>query len=200
VNGDDIDDIVQGDAVDSDGFEPVGGTVSLWFGGRTGPFADPLRLYQGMQWLVRHADEAGDEFGASIDAGDVDGDGYADVVVGTPGENQGTGSFTVVRGGRDELANAVGTGFGFRNDGVPGAPRPGRRLGAAVAIVPDPDGEGVAVAVTVPGAGRLEDAVLLFRRGLGAFAPGEVEASTLDWDVVASPRLEGLRLIRPGPS
>ena len=98
--------------------------------------------------------------------------------MGTPGENQGTGSFAVVRGGRDGLADAVGAGFGFSDRGVPGAPRPGRRLGAAVAIVPDPDGEGVAVAVTVPGADRLEDAVLLFRRGAGAFAPGEVEAST----------------------
>jgi hypothetical protein len=46
----------------------------------------------------------------------------------------------------------------------------------------------------------LEDAVLLFRRGVGAFAPGEVEASTLEWDVMASPLLESLRLIRPGPS
>ena len=200
VDGDDIDDIVQGDAVDSDGQEPVGGTVWLWFGGRAGPAAEPLRLYQGTRWLVRHADEAADEFGASVDAGDLDGDGYADVVVGTPGENQGTGSFAVVRGGRDGLADVVGAGFGLNSREVPGAPRPGRRLGASVAIVPDPDGDGVAVAVTVPGADRLEDAVLLFRRGAGAFAPGEVEAVRLDWDVVASPRLEALRLIRPGPS
>ena len=200
VDGDDIDDIVQGDAVDSDGLEPVGGTVWLWFGGRAGPASKPLRLYQGTRWLVQPADEAGDEFGASVDAGDLDADGFADIVVGTPGENQGTGSFAVVRGGRDGLADAVGAGFGFKDRGVPGAPRPGRRLGAAVAVVPDPDGEGVAVAVTVPGADRLEDAVVLFRRGTGAFAPGEVEAAQLDWEVVASPRLEGLRLIRPGPS
>ena len=198
VDGDDFDDIVQGDAVDTDGREPVGGRVWVWFGGRAGPTDPPLSLHQGTRW-VRASDQADDDFGEAVDAGDLDGDGYADIVVGAPGENLRSGSFVVIRGGRDGLADATGAGFGLRHPGVPGTPQPGRRLGDTVAVVPDPDGDGVAVAVTVPGADRLSDAVLVFRRGAGAFAPGEVEASGLDWGVVASPRLEGVRLVRPGP-
>ena len=153
--------------------------------------ASPWRLYQGTP-LAPHRPRTSPATPSAPRSTrrDLDGDGYADIVVGTPGENQGTGSFAVVRGGRDGLADALSAAFGFNDRGVPGDPRAGRRLGAGVAIVPDPDGDGVAVAVTVPGADRLEDAVLLFRRGAGAFAPGEVEASRLDWDVVASPRLE----------
>ena len=198
VDGDDFDDIVQGDAVDIDGLEPLGGSVWVWLGGRGGPGGEPLRLHQGTGSLFRSADEAGDGFGTSVDAGDLDGDGYADIVVGTPGENQRTGSFAVIRGGRDGVADAGSAGFGFGDRGVPGAPLAGRRIGAQVAIVPDPEGDGVAVAVTVPGADRLRDAVLVFRRGAGAFAPGEVEALRLNWEVVASPQLEDMRLVRPG--
>jgi predicted Ser/Thr protein kinase len=198
VDGDGLDDIVQGDAVDLDGLPPVGGRVWVWLGGRDGPTDEPLPLYQGTRWLSLWTDEPGDTFGASVDAGDLDGDGYADIVVGTPGENQNTGSFAVIRGGRDGLADVGSAGFGLRARGVPGAPLPGRRLGAGVAIVPDPDGDGVVVAVTVPGADRLRDAVLVFRRGAGAFAPGDVDVSRLDWGTVASPQLENLRVVRPG--
>jgi predicted Ser/Thr protein kinase len=196
VDGDEYYDIVQGDAVDVDGIAPVGGRVAVWFGSHEGPTGEPLELYQGTRWLNRWADEPGDGFGASVDAGDLDGDGFADIVVGTPGENQRIGSFAVIRGGRDGLADASTGGIGFGDRGVTGTRLPGRRIGSGVAIVPDPDGDGVAVAVTVPGADRLRDAVLVFRRGAGAFAPGEVEASPLDWDDVASPRLERLRLVR----
>jgi hypothetical protein len=198
VDGDDVDDVVQGDAVDMDGLPPVGGRVWVWFGGREGPTGEPLEVYQGTQWLHRSTDDPGDAFGDSVDAGDLDDDGYADIVVGVPGENEQRGSFAVIRGGRDGLADVNSAGFGLRDRDVPGEPRPGARFGDAVAIVPDTDGDGVAVAVTVPGADRLRDAVLLFRRGAGAFAPGEVESSRLDWGSVVSPRLESLRLVRPG--
>jgi predicted Ser/Thr protein kinase len=196
VDGNDVDDIVQGDAVDINGLPPVGGRLWVWLGGREGPTDEPLDVYQGTQWLPSSSDEEGDAFGDSVDAGDLDGDGYADIVVGVPGENEESGSFAVLRGGRDGLARANSPGFGLRD--LPGGGRPNARLGDAVAIVPDTDGEGVAVAVTVPGAARLRNAVLLFRRGAGAFAPGEVESERLDWDAVASPQLADLRLVRPG--
>ena len=67
-----------------------------------------------------------------------------------------------------------------------------------MAIVPDTDGDGVAVAVTVPGADRLRDAMLLFRRRAGAFAPGEVDSERLDWSPVESPQPGSLRLVRAG--
>jgi hypothetical protein len=53
--------------------------------------------------------EAGDNFGSAVAAGDMDGDGYADLVVGASGEAigevKGAGSVTVVFGSESGLAN-----------------------------------------------------------------------------------------------
>jgi hypothetical protein len=51
--------------------------------------------------------EDGDLFGTSLATGDFDGDGYADVAVGVPGEDDASaidaGSVTVLRGSRSGL-------------------------------------------------------------------------------------------------
>ncbi|MEG7741722.1 FG-GAP repeat protein, partial [Listeria monocytogenes] len=44
---------------------------------------------------VPGGDEPGDGFGASLALGDLDRDGYADLVVGAPGEDEGAGRVTL---------------------------------------------------------------------------------------------------------
>ncbi|MQY05233.1 FG-GAP repeat protein [Actinomadura macrotermitis] len=55
---------------------------------------------------VPGAAEAGDRFGSSLASADFNRDGYADLAVGAPGENAGTGSVTILWGSRSGLAKA----------------------------------------------------------------------------------------------
>ncbi|WP_237277360.1 FG-GAP-like repeat-containing protein, partial [Streptomyces caniscabiei] len=67
------------------------GWVTLVPGGANGPVATArLRLDQASAG-VPGAAESGDQWGAATAWGDVDGDGYADLVVGAPGEDDTTG-------------------------------------------------------------------------------------------------------------
>lgn len=58
--------------------------------------------------------EAGDRFGSGLSSADLDGDGYADLVVGAPGEEAGgrTGSLAVVWGGKKGLSGATAVASG----------------------------------------------------------------------------------------
>jgi len=91
-------------------------------------------------------DEAGDRFGAALAAGDFDGDGYADLAVGTPGEAPGKapagGAVTVLRGS----AKGLHAGTVLLQSAAGGAVEKGDRFGAALAT----DGKGELV-VGAPG-------------------------------------------------
>ena len=65
---------------------------------------------------------AGDEwiFGASLAAGDFDGDGADDLAVGAPGEDDGIGSVTVMPGGADGLTAVGAKHWTQDTPGVPG--------------------------------------------------------------------------------
>ncbi len=77
VNGDGFADLLVGSSQDWPGGSAPG-TASLYLGSAAGPGATPAWTFQG--------DQPGAAFGYSLaSAGDVNGDGYADVVVGEPG-------------------------------------------------------------------------------------------------------------------
>ena len=76
-------------------------------------------------------------FGASVSgAGDFDGDGFADVIVGAPDREQGRGEARVFSGASGELLAVFG---GFHNDMSAG---PGTGVGASVAFLGQFDGVG----------------------------------------------------------
>ncbi|NJP92521.1 hypothetical protein HCN51_24125 [Nonomuraea sp. FMUSA5-5] len=79
-------------------------------------------------------DEAGDNFGAALAAGDMNGDGYADLAIGVPGEvpYQETakgGSIYVYKGS----AGGVVKGWDAKQEDAGGATEAGDRFGAALA-------------------------------------------------------------------
>jgi predicted Ser/Thr protein kinase len=173
VDGDGRGDIIQGDSVPQFD-DPPGGELRIWRGGRRGPTGDPLVISQATRH-VPGVDNGGDAFGAGVDAGDLDGDGYADIVVSAPGEDQQQGAITVIRGGRDGIARTGNAGFS-RGDGVPGTGVPGEALGWSVAVMNVSGDKRPEVAVAVRGASRIEDAVYVLEHGRGAFGPGETKA------------------------
>jgi hypothetical protein len=96
----------------------------------------------GARWWDQSGDvpgvpEAGDEFGTVLAAGDLTGDGRAELVVGSPKEKVGTvagGWVTVLPGSPAGLVAAGSVGYAQGAGGVPGVVLDGAQFGAAIAI------------------------------------------------------------------
>lgn len=123
LNDDGYDDVVAGDICRDNSR----GRILVYYGGAEG--LSTARMD------VRLGNEAYDFFGAAVDgAGDVNGDGYADVVVGAYGHNlaQGTGQAYVYHGGPSGLrASPAITFTGHRDDYLGYAVAGGRMNGDA---------------------------------------------------------------------
>jgi hypothetical protein len=128
VNGDGYDDIVQGDADSVKRGERPIGLVRLWRGQAEGGPRLPEVIYR---TVARDPESKGDRFGEAIDAGQVDADRFADVVVAARDPGSGSGTITLVHG-------APG-GFGGRRPLADTAP-------AATLAIVRPAGGGVFVA------------------------------------------------------
>jgi hypothetical protein len=81
VNGDGYSDVLIG-APDYDNGQTDEGSVYLWLGGATGPVANGTPL--NANWSAQ-SDQASAQLGFSVStAGDINGDGFSDVVIGAP--------------------------------------------------------------------------------------------------------------------
>ncbi|MET7846771.1 FG-GAP-like repeat-containing protein [Streptomyces avermitilis] len=80
----------------------------------------------------------GDQFGYSLAAGDVTGDGYPDIAVGVPGEDIGSireaGSVVLLKGGASGLTGTGAQAFTQSTSGVPGVSEKGDFFGASVLL------------------------------------------------------------------
>ncbi|MBX3251835.1 MAG: FG-GAP repeat protein [Myxococcales bacterium] len=102
VNGDGFADAIVGAALTDPGGRIDAGAVVVFLGSGAGLSRAPARVLVGQ--------DQGDQFGTSVGVGDVNGDGFADVVVGaplaSPGGRHNAGTASVVLGSAAGLAMA----------------------------------------------------------------------------------------------
>ncbi|MER6016074.1 FG-GAP-like repeat-containing protein [Streptomyces bluensis] len=148
VDKDGYGDIVTGNFMEKSTDEPnggLGGAVTVTYGASTGLSSrTPVRITQDTTGVPGTA-EKGDGFGWSLSAGDVNGDGYADIAVGIENEAVGSvykaGSFAVLRGSASGLTGSGAKVFHQNTTGVPGTAERLDNFGSAVHLT-DTDGNG----------------------------------------------------------
>lgn len=116
------------------------GRVTVVYGTSTGPGTRVQTIHQDSPGIPG-AVEQGDDWGFAATSADLDRDGYADLVVASPGEDvgdiQGRGGLTVVWGG----AKGLGPGTVFHSPVAPEYPGQGDQFGLDV-VAGDFDGDG----------------------------------------------------------
>ncbi|MEU9183104.1 FG-GAP repeat protein [Streptomyces sp. NPDC048484] len=180
INNDGYDDLVTGhnSSLDHEAEGMTGGLIGVYYGGDNG-----LEGQEGPEdateeapqyWTqnspgVPGAGERGDAWGTELSVDDVDGDGYADVAVGAPGEDIGTvadaGAVWLLRGSADGLTATGAQSFDQNSTDVPGTAEAGDLWGAQVRLA-DSDDDG--------------------RSELLAAAPGEDTRDGVVWQLPAS--------------
>ncbi|MEU4681536.1 esterase [Streptomyces xinghaiensis] len=155
IDGDGLDDLVTGEpsSPDDGGSTLTGGLVGVYYGSASGPAgqggaADPETP---PQWWTQDSPgipgvaEQGDGWGSDLSVADTDGDGYADVAIGAPGEDIGSiadaGAVWVLRGAAGGLTATGVRDVNQDTENVPGVPETADRFGGQVRLA-DPDGDG----------------------------------------------------------
>ena len=173
------------------------GQVKLWLGGRDGPRTTPITLTQDTQDIPGN-DQPGDEFGAVVEAGDLDADGYADMVVAATRENEGAGRVTVIRGGRRGYASTGNSWFDQDSLRVPGRRTIDGEFGSAISLLNLSDDRRLDLAVAARGEHIANARVMVVEGGPGVFSPDETRTRIVGGAAarVHAPRGVRIRLAR----
>ncbi|GAA0299454.1 FG-GAP and VCBS repeat-containing protein [Kineococcus aurantiacus] len=152
-NGDGYEDLAIGSPYQAVRGKADAGTVTVSYGGFGGVSAGGTQLWHGDSPQLDGSASDHEFFGTALAAADFDGDGYADLAVGVPGNGSGAtgaGSVVVLKGGPGGLT-ATGSREYRQGAGVPGTAGTSEDFGWALAAG-DFDRDGRAdLAVGAPG-------------------------------------------------
>ncbi len=176
LNEDGYADVIVG-APDYDGPQPDAGAAFVYYGGPDGlVITAPHTLLVG--------DQVRGRFGAAVDtAGDVNSDGYADIIVGAPGYDI-TGTVTLTDAGQVSIHYGTANGLVTETIWVMTGDQSGARFGAAVSTAGDVNGDGYAdIFVGAPDydAGQAEGGAAFVYQG-GARGPAQEPSWTITGD------------------
>ncbi|MCX4767668.1 integrin alpha [Streptomyces sp. NBC_01275] len=161
VNGDGYDELVTGDESSSES----GGLVAIRYGGEDGLTDLADELTQDSPGVPGAAEE-GDGWGADLSVADTDGDGYADIAIGAPGEDIGTvadaGAVWVIRGQQRGWTPAGVRSFDQNSTYVPGSAEAADAFGAQVRLVDTDRGGRCELLAAAPGENTGDGVVIAF--------------------------------------
>ena len=157
-NGDGIDEVAIGDRA-SNSNPGGGGSVYVYRRSAADTWTLQTTIRQG-NGAYNGADEAGDEFGSSLASGDFDNDGFEDLAIGLPGQDEpgspaivSTGAVQVVYGSDSGLTGTRDRIFTALTDGLDYAPDNSDEYGYALAAGDIDDDGDDDLAIGVPGRG-----------------------------------------------
>ncbi|WP_328496093.1 integrin alpha [Streptomyces sp. NBC_00414] len=156
IDNDGYDDLVTGhnSSLDHEAEGMTGGLIGVYYGGDSGlrgQEAPEDATEEAPQYWTQNSPgvpgtgERGDAWGTELSVADVDGDGYADVAVGAPGEDVGTvpdaGAVWLLRGSAEGLTATGAQSFDQNSAEVPGTAEAGDAWGQQVRLA-DTDHDG----------------------------------------------------------
>jgi len=171
INHDGYDDLVVGQhsSADDEAEGDAGGKIAVYYGSSEGP-AGPADWWSQNSPGVPGTSEHGDAWGNDLSVGDVNGDGYADVAIGAPGEDIGTvqdaGAVWLLRGSSNGVTATGAQSFDQNTANIPGTAEADDAWGSQVRLA-DTDADG--------------------RSELVASAPGENSGDGYVWLLPAGP-------------